>query len=49
MEFITDLLTPEQLDAILAVYGTVEAWIGQATDFVIDQYCNVTIHEDIMI
>jgi hypothetical protein len=49
MEAITDLLTPNQLDIILAVYGTVEAWIGQATDFVIDQYNNATITEDMML
>jgi hypothetical protein len=47
MEFITDLLTPEQLDAILAVYGTVEAWIEQAASAVSNQY--TVVLEDIWI
>jgi len=33
MEAITDLFSPEQIDAILAAYDSVAAWYAQAADF----------------
>ena len=40
MEAITDLLSPEQIDTILSVYGTLEAWVALAVD-----NCSVVIED----
>ena len=37
MEAITALLTPEQLDAIIAAYGTVAEWYSQCSEYICAQ------------
>lgn len=45
MDLIQDLLTPEQIDAIVAVYGTVANWFATATDYLHTQISSV-VSED---
>ena len=45
METVMDLLTPEQLDIILAAYDTVAEWYHAAAEYVSLQYNNVVIED----
>lgn len=44
MEAVTNLLTPDQIDAILAVYGTVADWYSQVANYVTTQ-ANIVIED----
>ena len=48
METIMDLLTPEQLDIILAAYDTVAEWYHTAAEYVSVQY-NSIVNEDVIL
>lgn len=45
MESIISILSPEQVDTILAVYGTVTEWYVQAVDFITTQASNIVIED----
>lgn len=46
MDAIVNLLTPEQVDAILAAYDSVAAWYAQAADY-ISTTANSLVIEDV--
>ena len=44
MEAITDLLTPEQIDTIVAAYGTVAEWCTQVGQYISTQ-ANIIVED----
>jgi len=47
MDDILDLLSADQLDAIIATYGTVSNWLAQVGDY-LSEALNSIITDDIM-
>lgn len=45
MDYLNDILTPDQIDTIMTAYGSISAWVSAVANGISDYLNNVVIED----